>query len=143
LSSFLEKALVKRVKRLTDWRMVMFCRSNKAGRDMAWVWPSVAYLDYGFYHRHWRVPSSRIVLAVITVQLYHLREVGLSGEHVLNSLAIKMESVSRDLEAVLRRDSISQCSEELVRCFAVSLANRISGNQFCFCIQRDKNPSVA
>src|SRR5262249_30554867 len=83
------------------------------------------------------------VLAIIAVQFYHLREVGLSSKHVLNSLAVKMEAVRRDLEAVLRRDSIPQSGQELVSSFAVALTHGVSRNQFAFRVQRDEYPSVS
>src|SRR5271157_565304 len=79
------------------------CHANRqvlpldiAGRDVARVWASVSYLDYGFYHRRGRVASGSIVLPVIAVYFYHLCEVGLPCEHILDSLAVEDKAVSRD-----------------------------------------------
>jgi hypothetical protein len=82
------------------------------------------------------------VLPVIAVQLYHLREVGLSSENVLDSLPVKVESVSRDLEAVLWRDTAPQIRKELVRSFAVALPYGVSRNQLCFGVKGNEHPSV-
>ena len=114
-----------------------------AGGYVARVWPSVAYLDYGFYHRRRRVFASTVVLAVVAIEFYHLREVGLSSENVLNSLAVEVESVSRDLEAMFRRDAISQACKELVRGFTIAFSNGVSWNQFSFSIERNEYPSIS
>jgi hypothetical protein len=52
------------------------------------------------------VASSSVVLPIIAVQLYHLREVGLTGKHILDSATIECRPVSRKLEAVLFRDAL-------------------------------------
>lgn len=102
----------------------------------------VAYLDYGFYHRCGRVPSSGVVLPVVTIQLYHLCEVGLSSKHIFNALAVEVEAVCRDLYAVLWRDAITQAGKELIRSFAVALPDCVGGNQLRFGVQGHKHPSV-
>ena len=57
------------------------CHANReilvldiAGADVARVGASIAYLDYRLYHRSGRVASSGVVLPVIAVYLYDLRE---------------------------------------------------------------------
>jgi hypothetical protein len=112
-------------------------------RDVARIGPSVAYLYYRFDHRRRRVPTSRIMLAVIAVYFYHLREVGLSREDIFYAFFVKMESVSRDLKTVLWCDSITERGQKLISAFAVTFANRVRGNEFCFSINRNKNPSIS
>jgi len=116
---------------------------DETSRDVARVGPSIAYLDYRLYHRRRRVPSSRVVLPIIAVQLYHLREVGLTSEHVLDAFPVEMESVSRDLETVFWRDSVSQTGKKLVRGFAVSFAHGVCRDQLRFGINCNENPSVS
>src|SRR6266542_5577784 len=87
---------------------------DETSRDVARVGPSIAYLDYRFYHRRGRVSSSRVVLPIIAVQLYHLREVGLTRKHILDALPVEVESVCSDLEPVLCCESVAETGKELV-----------------------------
>jgi hypothetical protein len=115
----------------------------EARRDMAQVWPSVAYAYYRLYHWRRRVASGSVVLAVIAVYFYHLREVSLPCEHVFDSLPVKVESISCDLEAVLLCHAVAERSQELVRGFAVAFPYPVGWNQFRVRVQCDENPSIA
>ena len=68
---------------------------------MAPVRATVPYLDYGFYHRSRGVASSSVMLPVVAIYLYDLREVCLSREHILDTATVEHKVVSRKLEAVL------------------------------------------
>lgn len=124
---------------LTHGQVLSF---HETGRDVARIGPSVAYPNYGLYHRRRRVPSGCVVLAVITIQLYHLREVGLSCEHILNTLLVEMKPVGCNLKAMLRCQSFAQAGQEFVCRFAVALADGVGRDQFCFRINCDKHPSI-
>jgi hypothetical protein len=113
------------------------------GRDVARVGPSVAYLHYRFDHRRRRVPTSGIMLPVISVYLYHLREVCLSGEDFFDSLPVKVESICGDLKAVLWCKPVSQASQELVCGFTIALADGVCRNQFCVRVNCDEYPSIS
>jgi hypothetical protein len=72
------------------------CHANReilpldvAGGDVARVGATAAYLDYGFYHRRRRVASGSVVLPVIAVYFYDLRNVCLSCEHILDPATVK------------------------------------------------------
>jgi hypothetical protein len=116
---------------------------HKRRADVAHVRATVAYFYYRLNHRSRRVVSSGIVLAVVAKQLYHLSEVRLSRENILNSFAIKVESIGRKLETVRFRDSITESGQELVSSFAATFAYRVGRNQFCIGVNRDENPSVS
>jgi len=64
-----------------------------ASGDVPHVWPSITYFYYRFHHRGGRISACRVVLAIVAIYLYHLREVGLSCEYVLNSLAVEVEPI--------------------------------------------------
>lgn len=115
---------------------------NKACRNPARVGPSITYLDYGFNHRRGRVSTSGVVLPVIAEQLYHLREVSLSSENIFYAFFVKVESIRAELKPVVRREAVPYCIQELVCGLAVALADYIRWNQFCVCVQRDKDPSI-
>src|ERR1019366_6326977 len=83
------------------------------GGYMAQIRSSVTYFNYGLYHRGRRVSSRRVVLPVIAVQLYQLGKIGLTSEYVLHSLAVEVESIGRDLKAMLHCDSVTKRCEEL------------------------------
>lgn len=55
------------------------------------------------------------MLAVVPVQLYHLREVGLPREHILDSATVEHEAVSRKLEALFFRYAVTQIGKGLIR----------------------------
>src|SRR5581483_9562437 len=125
--------------RLTNCHVLSF---DVASADVARVGTPVAYLNYCLYHWRGRILSSRVVLPVIAIQLYHLSKVSLSRENVLNSLAVKVKPVCSDLEAVFWRDAISQTCKELVGGFTIALSNSVGGNQFRFSIKRNEYPSI-
>jgi hypothetical protein len=79
------------------------------------------------------------MLPVIAIQLYHLREISLSNEHLLNTATIEQEAVSRTLEAVLFCDGLTQIG---VRSLAVASPNCVCRDQLRLCIHRDEHPSV-
>src|SRR6185312_12092695 len=81
---------------------------DKTRGYVARVWPSITYLDYRFYHRRRRIATSGVVLPVIAIYLYHLGEVCLSSEYILDPLAVKGKPVCSDLETVFRRDAFPQ-----------------------------------
>ena len=98
--------------------------------------------NYRLNHRSRGVPTRRIVLAMIAIELYHLCEVGLSRKNVLDSFPIEVESISCDLEAMLLSDPLTKHREELIGGFAVALADSVSRDQFCFGINRNEHPSI-
>jgi len=65
------------------------------------------------------------VLAVIAVPLYHLSEVRLFCEHILDALPIEPKPVSRKLETVFFGEAVAQIGEELIRGSAVTLAHNV------------------
>jgi hypothetical protein len=75
----------KPANRLTHRHILAF---DKAGGYVAHIGRPVAYPYYRFYHRSRGIAASSIVLAVVAVQLYHLREVSLAREHVVNTLPV-------------------------------------------------------
>ncbi|MFZ0802214.1 MAG: hypothetical protein WAN70_08610 [Terriglobales bacterium] len=83
------------------------------------------------------------MLAVIAVYFYHLREVCLSCEYVLNALPVEVESISGDLETVLLCHAITKASQELIRGFAVTLPHSVGRNQFRIRVQCDEDPSIS
>jgi hypothetical protein len=114
-----------------------------ACRDVARVWSAVSNLYYRLRQRGGGVSASRIVLAVIPKYFYDLGEIGLSSEHVFDSLPVEMKSVRCQLEAVFLCDPIPQHRQKPIRSFAGSLANGIGRNQFRVCIQGHENPSIS
>jgi hypothetical protein len=112
-------------------------------RDVARIGPSITYSHYCLYHRRWRVPPSSVMLPVVAVYLYHLSKISLSRKYLLNSALVKMESVRCELEAMFWRNPVTQASQKLYGRFAVSLADRVGGNQFCLRVNGDKDPSIA
>jgi hypothetical protein len=60
------------------------------------------------------------MLPVIAIELYHLRKVRLSGENILNSLAVEHESISRNLETMFFCHAVTQIGEELISGRAVT-----------------------
>jgi hypothetical protein len=116
---------------------------NVAGADVTRVRPTVPYLDYGFDYLPWRVAAFGVMLPVIAVQLYHLSEVRLPCEYILDATAVEVEAVSRKLEAVFFRDAAMQVIQEPVRGFAGPLAYGVRGNQLCVCVNSNEYPSVA
>jgi hypothetical protein len=86
-----------------------------AGAYAARVGPSIAYLDYRFYHWRRRVTTRSIVLSVIAVELYHLREIGLSSEDFLDSVAVEHEAINCELKAVLSVHVVTQSRKHGVR----------------------------
>ena len=73
---------------------------NVAGGNVTRIGPSITNLDYRFHHRRRRVTSSGIILPVITVYLYNLREVRLSREHIFDAPLVEVKPIGRQLEAV-------------------------------------------
>jgi hypothetical protein len=114
-----------------------------ACRDVPHVWPAVADFYYCLYHGRRRIASSGVMLAVIAIYFYHLREVGLPCKNILNSLLVEVESVSGNLKAMLCRKSAPKRSQKVVRSFAVAFAHSVGGNQFRLGINRDEDPSIA
>src|SRR5437868_5564194 len=76
-----------------------------AGGNVPWIRSAIPYPDYRFHHWRRRIASSRIMLGVIAIELYNLREVGLPCEYVLNSALVEVESICTKLEAVPARRS--------------------------------------
>jgi hypothetical protein len=115
---------------------------HKTRRDMPHIGASVTYFYYCLYHRSRRIPSRRVVLSVITIQLYQLGKISLTGEYLFHSALVKVEAIRRDLEAVTFRDSVAKRSQELVCSLAIALPYRVGRNQFRFGVNRDKYPSI-
>ncbi len=104
---------------------------------------TVAYFYYRLGHRSRRVATSRVMLSVIAEYFYDLREVGLPREHVLDPLAVKVETIGRKLKAMLFGESAAKIIQELVRYVAVTLSDCVSRNQFRLGINRNKHPRIA
>ena len=68
------------------------------------------------------------MLPMFTVQLYHLREVCLTSEYILDTLPVEVEPIGCDLETVFFCDSITKRDQELVGCFAVAFPDSVRGN---------------
>jgi len=70
---------------------------DKAGGDVIFVGPAVNDLGYDLRDAWWGVPrfGAALKLAVITEQLYQLREVGLPCKDALNS-TVEVEPVRGD-----------------------------------------------
>jgi hypothetical protein len=66
------------------------------------------------------------VLAVIAVQLYQLGKVGLSREHVLNTLAVEVKSIRRKLKTVFLCNTIAERSQKTIGRFTIALPYRDS-----------------
>ena len=114
----------------------------ETGGDAAHIWASIAYFYYCLNHRSGRVASSGVVLPVISVQLYHLGKVSLSGKNVLNIFPVEVESIGCDLDAVFFRHPVAKRSEELVGSSTVPLPNSVGGDQLGFCINSYEHPSI-
>ena len=111
--------------------------------DVARIGPSVNYLNYRLYHRRRRVATGSIVLAVVTIQFYHLRKISLTGKHVLDSASVEVESVRSDLEAMIFCKSAAKIGQERIRSFDTALANHVRRDQLCFSVNTDVHPSVS
>src|SRR5438552_13077876 len=90
-----------------------------ASRDVPWVGPAIPYLDYRFYHRRRRIASGSIMLPVIAVELYDLREVGLPREYVLNPALVELVSGSIATNTHASPISLESASSTL-RCFLLT-----------------------
>lgn len=83
------------------------------------------------------------MLSMIAIELYHLREVSLSREHILNPLAIEHKSICRNLETVFFGHAVTEIGEELIRRRAVTPSDYLRRNEFRFCVHCDKHPCIA
>lgn len=118
-------------------------RFDVTGRNMPHIRPAIPDSYYGFYHRRRRVTSCRIMLAVVTIQLYQLCKVCLSGKNLLNSTSVELKTIRRDLETMIGCHPVPKYSQELVRIVVIALSNDVGRNQFCIRINCDERPSVS
>ena len=114
---------------------------NETGRNVVRVGPSIAYLHYGFYHRRRRISCFRITLAVVSVQLYHLRKVCLPTKDALNR-TIEVIAVSRDLEPFFVQ-TLLKASQELNRGFFCALPDLEVRHELGIRVQRYEYPLIA
>ena len=103
----------------------------------------ISYPNYDFYHFRGRISSSRIMLAIIAIQLYHLRVIRLACKHVLNAALIESKAVSSELESMILGNRIFQAAKKLVGSFTIPLAHGVSGNEFRCRVNRHEHPSIA
>src|SRR5947208_16953058 len=114
-----------------------------AGGNVPWIRSAIPYPDYRFHHWRRRIASSRIMLGVIAIELYNLREVGLPCEYVLNSALVEVESICTKLEAVLSGEAIMDREQEPVSGIAITLADRECRDQLGIRINRHKHPRIS
>lgn len=129
----------KTLERLPNRQVLPF---DVAGRNVPRVRSAISDFYYRLTQGSGRVAASDIVLAVIAKYLYDLREIRLSREDVFDTLAVEVEAVCGQLEAVFFRNAIPQHRKKLVRCLSRPLPNGVCGNQFRVRIHGDENPSI-
>jgi len=76
-----EKASREPTNRHAHCKVLAF---DVAGGNVPHVGTPITYFYYRLHHRGGRIAASSVVLAMIAVELYHLREVRLSRENILN-----------------------------------------------------------
>jgi hypothetical protein len=101
---------------------------------------SLANLGYNLHDWLWGVPPGCIVLAVIAVQLYDLTEVHIRPKVLFNSIDVKPESVSRELDAI--RHTVRQIANKGIRSSSAALAHCERGNQLRLGIDGYENPRI-
>jgi hypothetical protein len=138
--SFFEYAFVRRVKRRKCIRKTQIRSLDKRSADVISVRPSIA--DFGYNPRNpwWGVPRfGRIELPVVAKQFDKLREITAPREHVLDG-AVEMESVSRDLHAILT-EFPPQTIQELQSRFSCPLPNLQNAVSVWFLHPRRQTPT--
>ena len=102
----------------------------------------IAGSDFGYNLRDlpWGVAFIS-VLAIVSIELRKLREIGIARERFLDSLAVEDVGIGGQLDAVIGHAAPKIAHEELHVC-AGPLANQECGNQLRVRVQRNENPLV-
>jgi hypothetical protein len=109
-----------------------------AGGDVRRIGVPSSDLGYNLRDLSWGVAFISL-LAVVSVELRKLREVGIAAERFLDSLPVEDVGIGGQLDTMVS-NAAPNVSHEGLRIRAESLADQERRNQFSVSVQSDENP---
>ena len=125
--------------KLHSYRQVLAL--HKTSRNVIGIRISAANFGYNLRDLSWGVAFIPL-LTIISVELRKLREIGITAERRLDSLAVKDVGIGGQLDTMIG-NSTPQFAHKELGVLAGTLANKERGNQFCVCVKGNVNPLIA
>jgi hypothetical protein len=115
---------------------------HKRSAHMGGVRIPASHSGYNLRELWWGVPPvGAVVLPVVPKQLCELREININSEALGNGLSVKVESVSRKLDAVSH--PLRQFPAKHLRRVHRAFSDHVRGDELCVGVHRNENPLIA
>ena len=123
--------------KLHSYRQVLAL--DKTSRNVIGIRISAANFGYNLRDLSWGVAFIPL-LAIISVELRKLREIGIAAERCLDSLAVKDVGIGGQLDTMIG-DSTPQFAHKELGVLAGAFADHERRNEFCVRVERNDKPT--